>query len=326
MEQFSHSSSSHTSANSQTDGPAICNVTKQQQTKQHGKGSAKRSLYVSFPQDETIMAQVVAEIEPCMNYTDQDRKNLWYARSDYHFSRSTARVIAKESERYGHSKHLDGVYCSDAFPQQAQEALNLWVLHGHCRRGLERWANTHHGLIRKEDQRMYMQGILRVQQEMKLKDAYGGDKVAQAERLREVGFILSRKATGFARMMGEADAQAAKWELTTMFGNLDEAKSEDVFQQAMAVAYGGNPLGVVITAGDGSCDPSRMIPSQRRNLGLGGPPPQTKINRLADLPSRALPHRPTRAGGAMGLAARNGIGAPKIIIKPKSAGRVPRMA
>jgi hypothetical protein len=325
MEKSSHPYSSCTSETPHTDcgGPAISNV-KQHYSVQKRTGGTKRSLSVSFPPDETVMAQIVAEIESCMNYTDQDRKNMWYVRSDYHFARSTARVIAMESERYGHSKHLDGVYCSNTFQQQAQDALNMWVLHGHCRRGLERWANTHHGLIRKEDQRIYIQGILRAQQEMKLKDGRDGDKQAQAERLREVGFMLSRKASVFAQMMGDADAQAVKLELATIFGNSDGAMSEVVFQQAMSTAYGGHPLGVG-AAGERN-DLSRRMPLQRRNLGLGGPTPQRRINRLADLPSRAVPHGLSRAGGTMGPALRNGVGDPKITIKPKAAGRVPRIA
>jgi hypothetical protein len=284
---------------------------------------AKRALSVTFPKEEALMAQVVAEIEPCMNYSDQDRKNLWHARSDYHFSRSSARVIAKESERYGHSKHLDGVYVS-AFQQQAQDALNLWVLHGHCRRGLERWANSHHGCIRKDDQHMYTQGVLRAQQEMKLKDVCGGEKHAQAERLREVGFILSRKSRLFSQMMGEADAQAAKWELGAMDRQNGNAEPE-ILQQAMAAAYPGHSLRANAPSG-----PMRfMPPPQRRNLGLGGQPaPQRKINRVADLPSRAAPHGPRRTDDRMGSAAFGdvGNGVPKITIKPRTAGRVPRMA
>lgn len=292
---------------------------------------AKRDLSVTFPKEETVMAQVVAEIEPCMNYSDEDRRNLWYARSDYHFSRSSARVIAKESERYGHSKHLDGVYIS-AFQQQAQDALNLWVLHGHQhgRRGLERWANSHHGCIRKDDQHMYTQGVLRAHQELKLKDSCGSDnKHAQAERLREVAFILSRKSRLFAQMMGEADSQAAKWE----FGESDRRSSArpptqpELLQQAMTMAYpGGRPTGIAALSAEG---PVRLMPPQpRRNLGLGGPAgPQRKINRISDLPSRTVPNGPRRAAtGPSGPATAIGAGAPKITIKPRTAGRVPRMA
>ncbi|KAG7341704.1 hypothetical protein IV203_023657 [Nitzschia inconspicua] len=281
---------------------------------------AKRALSVTFPIEETDMVQVVAEIEPCMNFSEADRKSLFYARSDFHFSRSTARVIAKESERYGHSKHLDGVFIS-AFQQQAQDALNLWVLHGHCRRGLERWANTHHGRNRKDDQHMYTQGVLRAQREMKLTDACGGDVQAQAERLREVGYILSRKSRLFAQMMGEADAQAAKWEYGTPDQRPNESTTPEIFQQALNVAYPGGDL-VGTPAGR-----LRVMPPQRRNLGFGGPSaPQRKVNRVADLPSRTVNNGPRRSVGSMGPASGIGAGAPKITIKPRTAGRVPRMA
>jgi hypothetical protein len=160
---------------------------------------------VRFPQDEQAIGTVVLEVESCFDFSDEDKKALWFARSDYHFSRSTARVLAKESERYGHSKHLDRVYIT-AFDQQVQDQLNLWALHGYGRRGLERWANSSHGQSRKDDQYMYIQGVIRAQQEMKLRETF------DEERLREVGHILSRKSRLFAQMMGEADAHSAKWE------------------------------------------------------------------------------------------------------------------
>jgi len=272
-------------------------------------GPRMSNLSVSFPETDQELARVVAEIEPCMNYSEEDRKNLWYTRSDYHFARSSARVIAKESERYGHSKQLEGVYIS-AFQQQAQDALNLWALHGHSRRGLERWANSRHGHVRKDDQYMYQQGVLRAQQEIKLKDSCGGDKQAQAERLREVGFILSRKSRLFAQMMGEADAQAARWE----FGMIEPGAS--------GVNNASNTMRMTIPPHH-----------KKKNLGLSGsiPPAQRKVNRIADLPSRAIHHSPRRVVSAAGPATRSssssaGTNAPKISIKTRTAGRVPRMA
>ncbi|KAL3911859.1 MAG: hypothetical protein SGILL_007120 [Bacillariaceae sp.] len=290
----------------------------------------KRSLNVKFPEQ---IAQVVAEIEPCFSYTDEQRKDLWFARSDYHFSRQSARVIAKESERYGHSKHLEGVYIS-AFSQQVQDTLNLWALHGHTRRGLERWANSRHGLIRKNDHEMYEQGILRTQQEMKLKNACEGDKVKQAERLREVSLVLSRKSRLFAQMMGEADAKAVTSDRTAT----KDSKEETLHQiHAAVVAAGHAPA--QFRRPPGSLPMFGRHPSQqqpRRNLGLGGPtraiPPQRKVNRVADLPSRAVaPQFVSRtrgpAGASVGAPSVGGVGVtPKITIKPRTAGRVPRMA
>ena len=198
----------------------------------------KRSLNVKFPEEH--IAQVVLEIDPCFSFTDEQRKCLWYARSDYHFSKQSARVVAKESERYGHSKHLEGVYIS-AYSQQVQDTLNLWALHGHTRRGLERWANSRHGLIRKNDHEMYEQGILRAQQEMKFKNACEGDKDQQAERLREVSLVLSRKSRLFAQMMGEADAKAVA---SDQSATRDSSKNEATLQhqiQAAVVAAGHVP-------------------------------------------------------------------------------------
>lgn len=156
--------------------------------------------------DGEMEAQVVAEVESCFDYPDDIRQALWHSRSDYHFSKSSARVIAKESERYGYSRHLDGVYVA-SYDQQVQDSLNIWCLHGHSRRGLERWSNSPHGQERKDDQDRYVNGVLRAQTEMKLRDEYC------QERLREVAHVLSRKSRLFAQMLGEADCNAARWEL-----------------------------------------------------------------------------------------------------------------
>lgn len=169
-------------------------------TKPDGKRRPRQS--VKFAEHE---AQVVLEVESCFDYPDDTRQALWHSRSDYHFSKSSARVIAKESERYGYSRHLDGVYKATYDPQ-VQDSLNIWCLHGHSRRGLERWSNSSHGLERRDDQYRYINGVLRAQSEMKLKDEYCD------ERLREVGHVLSRKSRLFAQMMGEADNNAARWE------------------------------------------------------------------------------------------------------------------
>jgi hypothetical protein len=268
---------------------------------------------------------VVAEVEPCFSFSDEQRKDRWFARSDYHFSRQSARVIAKESERYGHSKHLEGVYTS-AFSQQAQDMLNLWSLHGHSRRGLERWANSRHGRIRKEDQQMYEQGILRAQQELKLKNE--GDKNAQAERLREVSLVLSRKSRLFAQMMGEADANATASDRTAYTKDISVNETMKHIQAAVRATGHAHysPSGTIPMFG--------RLPSQqqpRRNLGLGGPipatMPQRKVNRVADLPSRAVAPQFGGQGGAGGVPSSLGAGlTPRITIKSRTAGRVPRMA
>jgi hypothetical protein len=171
------------------------------------EGKRRPRQSVSFTDNE---AEVVVEVESCFDHPEDIREALFHSRSEYHFSKSSARVVAKEAERYGYSRHLDGAYLS-SYDQQVQDSLNLWCLHGHSRRGLERWCNGPHGQARKEDSYMYIHGVLRAQAEMKLKDEF------RHERLREVGHVLSRKSRLFAQMLGEADSESAKWE----FGMVD---------------------------------------------------------------------------------------------------------
>lgn len=219
-------------------------------------------MKVTFPSEDVELCQVVAEVESCFTFSEEDKQNLWHSRNDYQFSRSSARVIAKESERYGHSKHLDGCYIS-SFNQEVQDSLNLWVLHGHCRRGLERWANTGHGHARKDDQYLYIQGVLRAQAEMKLKDCYS------EERLREVGHILSRKSRLFAQMLGEADSHAAKWE----FGMIDALPRVSPLQRR-------KNLGLVHTNNPNNRTVSRvpdLLASPRRAAGAARRVSESKI-------------------------------------------------
>lgn len=161
---------------------------------------------VHFPQDE--IATVVCEIEDVLSLTSEDKKRLWFSRSDYDFSKSSARVVAQESERYGKSKHLDNTYVK-TFDQDAQTSLNLWVLHGPQRRGLERWANSAHGDMRKKDQHRYSSSLLRAQTEMNLK---GVEPSIRWQMFRTMGEGLSQRSRQFAQMMAAADAEAAKWE------------------------------------------------------------------------------------------------------------------
>lgn len=297
----------------------------------------RKGLSIRFPEAYEEMALVVCEIDSWMNLTDDDRKCLWYTRSDYHFSRSTARVIAKESERYGHSKQLDGVYVA-TYADQVQDSLNLWARHGHSRRGLERWANSHHGNVRKDDQYMHLQGVLRAQQELKLKEgmvAYASSTPPE-ERLREVGHTLSRKARLFAQMMGEADAQAAQWEYGMPM------RAHPVHQYHMT---GMNPspvvAGIVTAAGfvfdyqsNGMISTSTpILPPRSRHLGLSGSPAMNayKVNRIADLPhsrrSRSMIAPPSRSSTEVSTESTSiSSGMSNLTIKARSAGRVPRMA
>jgi hypothetical protein len=298
----------------------------------------RKGLSIRFPDAYEEMVQIVCEIDSCMNLTDDDRKCLWHTRSDYHFSRSTARVIAKESERYGHSKQLDGVYIA-TYTDQVQETLNLWARHGHSRRGLERWANSHHGNVRKEDQYMHQQGVLRAQHELKLKEgmvAYASSCPSE-ERLREVGHVLSRKARLFAQMIGEADAEAAQWEYGMTIRTQPSHQYD--FTGMKPTPTG---AGTVTNSGLGSeCGSGVMmstaiprIQPRRRNLGLSGGPMTNsyKVNRVADLPqprkSNSVIAQQSRSSIDLGTVSTAPItsGVSNLAIKTRSTGRVPRMA
>uniref|UniRef100_A0A7S1ZG99 Uncharacterized protein n=1 Tax=Ditylum brightwellii TaxID=49249 RepID=A0A7S1ZG99_9STRA len=177
----------------------------------------KTTKSVHFPTDEDSLSQLFV-VEALDDFSEQEKKNLWFSRSDYQFSKSCARVIAKESERYGHSRHLDAVYNDhhhssttdhqDNEEQRALGRLKLWALQGHSRRGLEFWANSQHGSARKQDSFQYVQRVLRAHTELKLQDALDQDT-----KLRDIGCHLSRKARMFAERMGQADQHAARFEL-----------------------------------------------------------------------------------------------------------------
>jgi hypothetical protein len=268
----------------------------------------KRSVH--FPLEEEHLSSVALIIESVDDISQQDKKTRWFSRSDYQFSRSSARVIAKESERYGHSKHLDNVYVPK-FDQKVQDKLNIWALHGSTRRGLERWANSSHGNLRKKDQFTYVNGVIRAQTEMKLK---GKDQDIIQERLREVGEMLSQKSRFFGEMLGSADAQSAKWE----FGITD-----------VIAAPASSPRQSLIESS-----------SKRKNLGLGSAigglaarraatrrsAPNVQPNTLGI--SRALPNSIRRASAATinpSASTRISPRTSRTSIRMKSA-RVPRMA
>jgi hypothetical protein len=241
---------------------------------------------VSFPTLPEQL-QIVEEVPSRQDLTEDDKKNLWFARSDYQFSRSTARVISKESERYGYSKNLDAVY-NTHYCEPTQQRLNMWALHGHSRRGLERWANSPHGKARKDDQCMYLQALQKTQIELQ-KSNYPN----AAERLREIGHLLSRKSRLFAQMMGAADEYAAQQE-----------DAPHTIGSCMAAS--------TLTPAQPLLMPIRKL-SPRRNLGLSSSP---KVNCIADLKASA-PRAPMVSPSAKSKS-------PKFQIKPKE--RVPRVA
>ena len=245
---------------------------------------------VSFPSLPEEL-QTVEEVPSRHDLTEEDKKSLWFARSDYHFSRSTARVISKESERYGYSKNLEAVY-NTHFCEPTQQLLNLWATHGHSRRGLERWANSSHGKARKDDQCIYLVALQNTQSELQ-KSNYPN----AAERLREIGHLLSRKSRLFAQMMGAADEYAAQQE--------DAPHTSATSMAASSTSTPVQPLHM----------PVRKL-SPRRNLGLSLTP---KVNRIADLQGTTAP-RPIPTSPASKPKS------PKFQIKTRPKERVSRVA
>ena len=233
---------------------------------------------VRFPEDESDLASQVVEIENRLDISEDERKILWFTRSDCHFCRSSARVISKEAERYGYSKNLDRVYVTAA-NDVVQAKLNMWVLHGHSRRGLERWANMSHGQARKEDQFIYLKGIINAQEDLRVRSqaekaaaeeeaSKGGSTTAapprrdDAERLRQVGHVLSRKARLFAQMMGAADQHAVQCE----YGMVDAATKGMASMGIASSVTMPPPSSRFVGA------PPRASAHMRRSLGLSGMP------------------------------------------------------
>mmetsp|Transcript_1311 Transcript_1311/g.2883 ORF Transcript_1311/g.2883 Transcript_1311/m.2883 type:complete len:361 (+) Transcript_1311:639-1721(+) len=258
---------------------------------QNNHSSNNKKKTISFPETSHEFVKVVCEVPSIVNIDQGIRQQLWYSRSDFLLTKSTARVIAQESERYGLSKHLDHVYNGSTTEEDVddhdnthhqdhhvlqqrrhissmwQDKLNLWALHGHSRRGLERLANSAHGNVRKDDQFRYQQVVLRAQREWNLTSsstAAAGTGTAEivnpfAEKLRQISTRMSHKARQFALMMGEADAHAAR---------------------------------------NGCCTSSAAVKYHSTNIkSLGSPyadghfshqqQPQGRLNRLSDLPRRS---------------------------------------
>jgi len=178
---------------------------------------------ISFPKVEDKLCVVMCEIENREDLREEDISMLWFARSDYHFSRSAARAISREEERNGTSKNLNGVFNEKS--KEKQNQLNRWVLHGYSRRGLERWANCFHGEERHKAQFNAIMEVLSAQDDML---ATSKQHQVDDEALRKVSVKCTRVARHFARMIGKADAYAASSELQddkdTILTNAADAK------------------------------------------------------------------------------------------------------
>lgn len=87
---------------------------------------------VRFP--ETCVYEVVCELPTRAELSEQDMTTLFFTKHDFQLSRSAAKVISREAERYGFAKNLVGTYAEKS--KEAQEKLNVWAAYGHARRGL----------------------------------------------------------------------------------------------------------------------------------------------------------------------------------------------
>lgn len=165
------------------------------------KQSKKRSVRFASGHSVVCLLETREELQ-----ADKMIEELYFSRAEYQMSRSGAKVISKEAERYGYSKNLDETYSSKS--AEIQDRLNLWACHGHSRRGLERWANTKHGEERQQDQFQAIMAVLRAQDEMISKK-----NEVDCEKLRKVSHKATKTSRHFARMMGKADSYAMAQEL-----------------------------------------------------------------------------------------------------------------
>jgi hypothetical protein len=171
--------------------------------------AASTKKRVRFPVEDASIAIIVCTIPNREDYIEEDHGLLFFSRSDYHISRSSAKMISRESERYGYSKNLEETYTEKS--KIAQESLNLWASSGHARRGLERWANRKHGDARQQDQFQSVMAVLRAQDDM-----LAGRKGIDHEQIRKVSHKATKIARHFARMMGKADSHALANELSEL--------------------------------------------------------------------------------------------------------------
>lgn len=155
---------------------------------------------VKFPDDEESMAKVVCEIECREDLTEEEIETLFFNKAEYSANRQKTKRISRDSERQGFSKKLEKSFVEKS--SEVQDRLNDWALHGHERRGLERWANRDHG---EKRQQLQFQAIMAVLQEQE--DLISSGKVDE-EKLRKVSYKSTKEARHFARMMGKADAFA----------------------------------------------------------------------------------------------------------------------
>jgi hypothetical protein len=153
------------------------------------------SKSVSFHDDVSVV-----DVPSLSDYSEEELQALFFSRSDYHMTRSAARIVSKEAARYGFSKSLDESWAEK--DPAIQEKLNLWSANGATRRGLERWCSSVHGEQRQAHQFQAIMAVLRAQE----------DGVS-TEKLRKISGKHTKIARHFARQMGKADSYAVASEL-----------------------------------------------------------------------------------------------------------------
>ena len=161
---------------------------------------------MSFPLDEAAISYVVCTVPHREDYSEGEVESLFFSRQEYQTSRSSAKVVSRESEKFGFSKYLIETFSEKA--PDVQDKLNAWAVNGHCRRGLERWANPDHGEKRQQEQFHAIMAVLRAQDEMLARK-----REIDWEKLRKVSHKATKKSRHFARMMGKADSYAIAQEL-----------------------------------------------------------------------------------------------------------------
>jgi len=164
------------------------------------------------------IVQVVEFLPTRAELSDSETRAFWWLPEDYEEFKLTAKLICKEVRR--NTKYTAGL---DAAYRRATRAavtiddenddeiegvlknLNLdlglaqWCTHGHSRRGLERWGSRMHGLNRGEHAEDAKTEIVKL-----------GDILDDMDLLRLEAEKRTRVSRIFARMMGEADAVAAR--------------------------------------------------------------------------------------------------------------------
>jgi hypothetical protein len=173
---------------------------------------------VRFPEDEKELSTVLCEIPSREDMPPEEVENVYFSSADYQSSRQVSKRISREAERQGHGKKLELTFkekCSEA-----QENLNEWALHGHDRRGLERWANRTHGEERQQEQFQAIMTILQAQDEM-----LAERKSIDDEKLRKVSHKATKVSRHFARMLGKADLYAVEHERLAIESDADSAKT-----------------------------------------------------------------------------------------------------